>query len=247
VQIVGGTLEDSGRDGPVTNFQTERSPADYALMYKKDGLGGGHVISLGPGNHEAALSALRAWPGGLQMGGGVTPGNAAEYLDAGASHVIVTSYVFSEGRLDEDRLDELVSAVGKDRLVLDLSCRKRGADFWIVADRWRTFTDTAIGGETLGRLAGHCDEFLVHGVDVEGKMSGIQTELVEILGRQSPIPATYAGGAQSLDDLDRVKEIGRGRVDLSIGSAMDIFGGDVAYRDVVAWQRANAPGDGDAS
>ena len=239
VQIVGGSLRDDDADGPVTNFRTERSSGEYAGMYKEDGLTGGHVISLGPGNREAALKALDAYPGGLQMGGGIRPDNAKEYLDAGASHVIVTSYVFSGGEIDMDHLESLKTVIGKDRLVLDLSCRKKGADFWVVTDRWQRFTNVSVTRETLDELAGHCDEFLIHGVDVEGKMQGIQIELVQILGEHSPIPATYAGGAGSLSDLDRVKEFGRGRVDLTIGSALDIFGGHIAYRDVVEWHHAN--------
>lgn len=237
VQIVGGSLKDGDADGPTTNFETDRSPADYARMYRADGLSGGHVISLGPGNREAALSALAAFPGGMQMGGGITPDNAEDYLDTGASHVIVTSYVFREGQVDEERLKQLVASVGRDRLVLDLSCRKRGADFWVVTDRWQRFTEVAISQETLTRLAEYCDEFLVHGVDVEGKRAGIESALVQMLGDSSPIPVTYAGGAESLADLDRVKALGGGRVDLTIGSALDIFGGGVPYRDVVAWQR----------
>ena len=239
VQIVGGSLRDDATDRPVTNFETDRSPEDFARMYKEDGLVGGHVISLGPGNEEAALSALRAFPGGMHMGGGITPDNALQYLDAGASHVIVTSYIFSGGRIDMERLAELVAVVGKDRLVLDLSCRRRSADFQIVTDRWQRFTDVAVNRDTLVELAEHCDEFLVHGVDVEGRMTGIQSDLVAILGEHSPIPVTYAGGAKSFSDLDCVKKIGNGRVDLTIGSALDIFGGSVSYRDVVAWQREN--------
>ena len=239
VQIVGGSLQDKGDDGLVTNFQTERSPAEYARMYKQHGLTGGHVISLGPGNDEAALSALRAFPGGLHMGGGITPENAMDFLDAGASHVIVTSYVFSGGRLDTNRLQSLVKAVGKERLVLDLSCRRRASTFWIVTDRWQNFTDVPVNPETLSRLADFCDEFLVHGVDVEGKMQGVLSDLVQILGKHSPIPVTYAGGAKALSDLDRVKELGQGRVDLTIGSALDIFGGNIPFEEVVQWQRAN--------
>lgn len=237
VQIVGGSLKDGDAQGPVTNFETEQSPAAYAQMYQADHLVGGHVISLGPGNQAAALSALRAFPGGMQMGGGITPDNAQDYLDAGASHVIVTSYVFRKGRIDSKRLNRLVAAVGKDRLVLDLSCRKRGADFWVVTDRWQQFTKVPINQETLAWLAEYCAEFLVHGVDVEGKRVGIEETLVEMLGTWSPIPVTYAGGAKTLTDLDRVKKLGQGRVDLTIGSALDIFGGNVPYRDVVAWQQ----------
>ena len=237
VQIVGGSLKNGNARAAVMNFETERSPADYAQMYKADNLIGGHVISLGPGNQAAALSALKAFPGGMQMGGGITPDNAKDYLDAGASHVIVTSYVFREGRIDMERLDRLVAVVGKERLVLDLSCRKRGVDFWVVTDRWQQFTEVRVNRETLEWLSGYCDEFLVHGVDVEGKRVGIEAALVEILGAWSPIHVTYAGGAKVLADLDRVKALGKGRVDLTIGSALDIFGGNVRYRDVVAWQR----------
>jgi phosphoribosylformimino-5-aminoimidazole carboxamide ribotide isomerase len=243
VQIVGGTLTD--RPGEVvTNFETERSPADYARMYRDDELPGGHVIMLGPGNQAAALAALRGFPGGMQVGGGITPDNAREYLDAGASHVIVTSYVFRDGQLDDQRLAQMVDAVGRERLVLDLSCRRRNPDagkgddtYWVVTDRWQRFSELAITRATLERLARSCDEFLVHGVDVEGRRLGVDAALVELLGEWSPIPVTYAGGARALADLELVWERGRGRVDLSIGSALDIFGGDVPYLAVVAWQR----------
>ena len=235
VQIIGGTLRDGGGESVVTNFETECASADFVRLYRDDGLYGGHVIALGPGNEEAALSALRVFPGGMQMGGGITPANAARFLEAGASHVIVTSYVFREGRIDTERLDALVTAVGRSRLVLDLSCRRQGEGFLVVTDRWQRFTELKIGPETLAWLAGFCDEFLVHGVDVEGKRAGIEAELVEMLGEGSPIPVTYAGGARSLADLDEVKALGRGRVDLSIGSALDLFGGSLSYREVVAW------------
>jgi phosphoribosylformimino-5-aminoimidazole carboxamide ribotide isomerase len=234
---VGGSLREGEGQGVVTNFETEQSPASYARMYRSDNLTGGHVISLGPGNEAAALSALSAFPGGMQMGGGITPENAQGYLKAGASHVIVTSYVFREGQIDLERLEQLVSAVGRRRLVLDLSCRKQGADFWVVTDRWQRFTEVRIAPETLAWLADYCDEFLVHGVDVEGKQVGIEAELVEKLGAWSPIPVTYAGGASKLADLGLVKRLGQGRVDLTIGSALDIFGGEIRYQDVVAWQR----------
>lgn len=236
VQIVGASLRDDSA-AVVTNFETEQSPADFAALYAADGLTGGHVIALGPGNHAAALEALRAFPGGLQMGGGITPDNAREYLDAGASHVIVTSYVFHDGQIDHERLQRLQTAVGRQHLVLDLSCRRRGDDFYVVTDRWQRWTDVAINQTTLHDLAAYCAEFLVHGVDVEGHRAGIEATLVERLGMWSPIPVTYAGGAQRLDDLDLVKRLGQGRVDLTIGSALDIFGGDVPYAAVIAWQR----------
>jgi phosphoribosylformimino-5-aminoimidazole carboxamide ribotide isomerase len=223
VQIVGGSLRDDGA-GVVTNHESDRSPADFARLYREDGLTGGHVIALGPGNHEAALSALRSWPGGLQMGGGVTPENAPGYLDAGASHVIVTSYVFREGRVDEDRLNALLKAVGRERLVLDLSCRKRDGEYWVVTDRWQRFTDVPVTRETLGRLAETCAEFLVHGVDVEGMRLGIDAALVELLvppprhlrrglplpGRPRPRPGARrgAGGPQH---RERAGPLRRGR------------------------------------
>ena len=228
------------------NFVTERSPAEFARMYSQDNLPGGHVICLGPGNRDAAMSTLHAFPGGFHIGGGITPENAMGYLDAGASHVIVTSYVFSRGLVDSDRLKSLVKAVGKSRLVLDLSCRRRESAFWIVTDRWQKYTDVQVGAESLTRLSDHCDEFLVHGVDVEGKMEGIEAELVRLLGNHSPIPITYAGGVRSLADLDLVKELGQGRVDITVGSALDIFGGNVPYQSVVEWHRSNQPDAGDA-
>ncbi len=206
-------------------------------MYQADDLYGGHVIALGPGNTDSALEALSAFPGGLQMGGGINPENAHTFLDAGASHVIVTSYVFSKGRMDMDKLNTLVNAVGKERLVLDLSCRKRDGQFWIVTDRWQNFTEMAVTPAILENLSEFCDEFLVHGVDVEGKMQGIQEELVTLLGEYSPIPATYAGGASRFSDLDLVKELGNSRVDLTIGSALDIFGGTIPYQQVVGWHK----------
>lgn len=239
VQIVGGSLDEQRQDSLRTNFTTDRSPADYARLYRDAGLRGGHVIALGKGNEEAALAALRAWPGGMQYGGGVTPDNALRYLDAGASHVIVTSHVFSAGRIDYDKLDALVACVGKERLVLDLSCRKRDGHFHVVTDRWQTFTEERVDAALLQRLAASCDEFLVHGVDVEGLRQGIQEELIALLAEHSPCPVTYAGGVHQLADLDRVEALGRGRVDLTIGSALDIFGGDVPFASVVEWQARN--------
>ena len=236
-QIVGGSLRDGDTQGPVTHFRGERSAADYARTYREDGLPGGHVIMLGPGNESQTLSALQAFPGGLHVGGGITPDNASRYLEAGASHVVVTSYVFREGRIDTDRLDRLASTVGRDRLVLDLSCRRRGDAYIVVTERWQRFTEVEVGRDALAWLGAYCSEFLVHGVDVEGLRTGIEEELVRNLASWSPVPVTYAGGGRCLDDLDRVKALGGGRVDLTIGSALDIFGGDIPYREVVAWQR----------
>ncbi len=242
VQIVGGTLTDSG-SGTRTRFESDRPASWYAELYCRDGLSGGHVILLGPGNEAAAKSALAAYPGGLQVGGGVTAANARDWLDAGASHVIVTSWVFREGRLDGPRLAELLAVVGRDRLVLDLSCRRRGNDYFVVTDRWQKFTDLKVDAATLRGLAGSCAEFLVHAVDVEGLCRGIDRELVERLGAATPLPTTYAGGARALDDLAEVDRLGGGRIDLTIGSALDLFGGDgVRYADCVAFNRGHASG-----
>ena len=235
VQIVGGSFSENDASTK-TNFQSKRSSSFYADRYREDSLDGGHVIALGAGNREAALAALGAYPGGLRYGGGVSPGNAADFLDAGASHVIVTSYVFRDGAIDYDRLNELTRKVGRERLVLDLSCRKREGEYWVVTDRWTRFTDFKVTADSLESLSQYCDEFLVHGVDVEGKMSGIEDALVSLMGESSPIPSTYAGGVRSLDDMDLVSDLGSGRVDLTIGSALDLFGGDVAYADILAWQ-----------
>jgi len=236
-QIVGGTLDDDAARVR-ENFVSEKSSTEFAELYRRDGLTGGHVIQLGPGNEEAALAALAAYPGGLQLGGGVNLDNATRWLDAGASHVIVTSWVFRDGRVDHDRLRALLEKIGKSRLVIDLSCRKREGAYFVVTDRWQKFTDVTLGPETLARLADSCAEFLVHAVDVEGLCRGIDHELVALLAEHTPIPTTYAGGANSLADLVEVTRVGKGRVDLTIGSALDIFGGSgVRYDDAVAFNR----------
>jgi phosphoribosylformimino-5-aminoimidazole carboxamide ribotide isomerase len=237
-QIVGGTLTDHG-GGLRTNFVSDRPAAWFASLYRQDQLAGGHVILLGPGNDAAARDALQAYPGGLHVGGGIRADNARAWLDAGASHVIVTSWIFRDGALDPARLQELVQTVGRQRLVLDLSCRRRGDDYFVVTDRWQTFTSLAVNAATLESLAAHCDEFLIHAADVEGLCRGIDLELVERLAATSPIPITYAGGARSLEDLATVTRVGRGRIDLTIGSALDIFGGSgVRYADCVAFNHA---------
>jgi phosphoribosylformimino-5-aminoimidazole carboxamide ribotide isomerase len=236
-QIVGGTL--GGDPARLrTNFVSERSAAWFAELYQRDSLKGGHVIMLGPGNEDAAREALRAYPGGLHVGGGINLDNAPGWLEAGASHVIVTSWVFRDGRLDSERLSSLVDKIGKRRLVLDLSCRRRGPDYFVVTDRWQKFTELTLSRQTLEPLAGSCDEFLIHAADVEGLCRGIDSELVEKLAAWTPIPTTYAGGAKSMADLEEVTRVGKGRIDLTIGSALDIFGGTgVKYDDVVAFNR----------
>ena len=240
-QIVGCSLSDSG-SGLKTNFETDMSAASFAEMYKRDGVKGGHVIMLGKGNEAAAKAALAAYEGGLQVGGGITAVNAKEYLDAGASHVIVTSWIFPNGELDNERLRLLTNTIGKSRLVLDLSCKSTShgeRPSWNVAiNRWQTLTNVKISGQTLQSLSGFCDEFLIHAADVEGKQQGMDDELIRFLAEFSPIPVTYAGGAKSLDDLKHCKEISNDKVDLTIGSALDIFGGKgVKYDDCIAFNK----------
>jgi phosphoribosylformimino-5-aminoimidazole carboxamide ribotide isomerase len=237
-QIVGGTLGDAALR---TNFVSDKSAAWFAELYQRDGLAGGHVIQLGPGNEAAARAALAAFPGGFHLGGGVNTQNARSWLDAGASHVIVTSWVFREGRVDWARLDELVKIISKERLVVDLSCRKRGDQYLVVTDRWQKFTELEVSAGTLKKFSDYCAEFLIHAVDVEGLCRGVDQELVEKLGRWTPIPMTYAGGASSLADLETVTRLGAGKVDLTIGSALDIFGGKgVKYEDCVNFNREHS-------
>lgn len=234
-QIVGGSLTDKDNRAK-ENFTSSYEADYYADLYRRDGLSGGHVILLNPPSSayydrtkEQALKALGAYRGGLQAGGGITAENAAEYLDAGASHVIVTSYVFCGGQIRWDRMEELRRAVGKDRVVLDVSCRKKEGAYYIVTDRWQKFTEVFLSEEVLHKLSGYCDEFLVHGVDVEGKASGIDEELAGLLGQFSGIPVTYAGGIGSYEDIERFREITGGNIDFTIGSALDIFGGHLSY------------------
>jgi len=243
-QIVGSTLE-SGPGNLRTHFISQNSAAWYARLYKQDGLKGGHIIMLGPGNEAEARGALAVYPGGLQVGGGVNLNNARDWLEAGASQVIVTSWVFHGGQIDWRRLEELVRAIGKEHLVLDLSCRRRQDDFIVVTDRWQKLTEVSLSSPNLQELGKWCAEFLVHAVDVEGLGSGIDPELVSRLGQWSPIPATYAGGANSIADLEEVQRLGQGRIDLTIGSALDIFGGQgVRYDEAVEFNRRLAGKEG---
>jgi len=237
-QIVGGSLSEDGH-GLQTNFESDRPAGYFVDIYRKDALQGGHVIKLGAGNDAAARGALAAYLGGLQIGGGICLENAADWLRAGASHVIVTSWLFDvEGHFLPGRLDQIVSEVGKERLVLDLSCRAR-EESWVVAmNRWQTPTDLDVDAATLAELAGSCAEFLVHAADVEGKCGGIDERLVAFLGAHCPIPVTYAGGANALEDFATVDCLSGGKVDLTIGSALDLFGGSqVRYADCVAWNQ----------
>jgi phosphoribosylformimino-5-aminoimidazole carboxamide ribotide isomerase len=240
-QIVGGTLTDSGQ-GLRTNFVAEHDSRWFAGLYREDSLQGGHVIMLGPGNREAALQALRAFPGGLQVGGGLDDTNALPYLEAGASHVILTSWLFPGGSLSMERLGRISRLVGRERLVVDLSCRRVGDGWFVAMDRWQTVTEVRLDAALLESLAGYCDEFLIHAADVEGKCEGMDWELVHFLANSSPLPTTYAGGARDLSDLSRLEAESGGRLDLSIGSALDIFGGSlVRYADCAAFNRGRTP------
>ncbi|MFT5466021.1 MAG: phosphoribosylformimino-5-aminoimidazole carboxamide ribotide isomerase [Verrucomicrobiales bacterium] len=237
-QIVGGTLRDDAEAGPKTNFESDQPPAHFANLYRDDQLEGGHVIKLGGGNEDAAREALASWPGGLQIGGGINPDNAETWLNAGASHVIVTSHLFDGPKFCVDRLETLAKQIGRDRLVVDLSCRRRGEGWVVATDRWQTLTDYPIESATLDEVAKHCQQLLIHAADVEGKCEGIDQRLVEVLGKWAGLPITYAGGAQSLEDLELINELSNGTVDLTIGSALDIFGGSlVRYADCVDWNR----------
>ena len=239
-QIVGGSLKDAG-SAAVENFVSVYDAAWYAKLYRVHKLYGGHIILLNPAGTpeyakdlEQAEGALRAFPGGMMIGGGITAENAESFLDMGASHVIVTSYVFKDGQIRYDRLEELRRTVGSDRLVLDLSCRAKDGRYYIVTDRWQRFTELELKPETLDMLSGYCSEYLIHAVDVEGKASGIEAPLAAMLGDWQKIPVTYAGGVSSMDDLDLLRKLGRGHVDVTVGSALDLFGGSIPFEAVAA-------------
>ncbi len=238
-QIVGSTLKETEPDILQTNFTADKPASWFAELYRGDDLRGGHIIQLGPGNTEAAMDALTAWPGGLQIGGGINIENACQWLERGASHVIVTSCVFKDGRVDRPYLDRLVSEVGAAKLVLDLSCRRRGEHYYIVTDRWQKFTEVIIGPQIFEEFGCLCDEFLIHAADVEGKCKGIETALVEKLAGWVTRPTTYAGGIRDLKDFETIKELGQGKLDATVGSALDIFGGNgITYLDAVAFHKS---------
>lgn len=238
-QIVGGSLLDQGNYA-VDNFVSEQAGDYYAGLYKKAGLSGGHIILLNRADSEyykedvrQACLALRAYPGGLQIGGGMNDQNAEFFLEQGASHVIVTSFVFKNGDIDYHNLNKMAAAVGKKHLVLDLSCRKKDGDYYIVTDRWQKFTGVKLNETVLKELSSYCDEFLIHAVDVEGKAGGIEQGVASLLGRWEGIAATYAGGVGSFEDLRLLKELGRDKVDVTIGSALDLFGGPLEFEEVL--------------
>lgn len=237
-QIVGGSLADKNSSAD-ENFISEQGGDFYARLYKSRGLSGGHVIILNPAGSEyydadrrQAFAALSEFPGGLQIGGGVNDENAAEYLEKGASHVIVTSYVFKDGSISFERLERLKSAVGAEHIVLDLSCRKRDGKYFIVTDRWQKFTDMEVTKENILMLKGYCDEFLVHAVDAEGKQKGIEEGIASLLGNTEGIISTYAGGIGSYEDIELLRTLGKGNVDFTVGSGLDIFGGRLSFEKI---------------
>jgi phosphoribosylformimino-5-aminoimidazole carboxamide ribotide isomerase len=243
-QIVGGTLRDAAPSTLKTNFVAQHDAAWYAKLYRQDRLSGAHVIKLGPGNDAAAKAALAAWPGGLQIGGGITDANAKEWLDAGASHVIVTSWLVEHGAMSLERAKRLADLVGAHKIVIDLSCRRQGQGWNVAADRWQTILKTPINAGVLASFAPYCAEFLVHAADVEGLCQGIDEDLVTALATWSPLPVTYAGGGKDFSDLQRVERLSAGKVDLTFGSALDLFGGTgVEYAACVEWNRQKKLGE----
>ncbi len=240
-QIVGGSLSDNNNSAK-ENFISEKNADYYASLYKNDNLIGGHIILLNSVSSEyyqadvnQALLALKAYPRGMQIGGGITDENAQFFLDNGASHVIVTSFVFKDGNINFNNLNTLVDCIGKEHLVLDLSCRKKGNDYYIVTDRWQTFTDIKLNKSTLDALAQYCNEFLVHAVDVEGKSAGIDEQILKILSECESIPITYAGGVSNMTDLEKLRKLCKNNIDVTIGSALDLFGGKMQYEKVVEY------------
>lgn len=240
-QIVGGSLLDQS-DFARENFISEYDAAFYAKIYKNRNIHGGHIILLNSTDSRfyaetkrQALQALKVYPMGLQVGGGINPLNAREFLEAGASHVIVTSYVFSDGKIDFCRLAKIEKEVGACRLVLDISCKKDENGYVVVTDRWQKKTEEIVSIKLLEKLSGYCDEFLIHAVDVEGKAEGVDKELIALLGEWGKKPITYAGGIHNFKDLQTIKELGKSRIHATIGSALDLFGGNMKFDEVISY------------
>ena len=241
-QIVGGSLRDAG-DQANENFVASQDAAFFAKLYEKHNLKGGHIILLNGKDSPyyeitkaQAVSALKAYPKGMQIGGGINDENAYEYLESGAQKIIVTSFVFKNGQISYENLEKLVKAVGKENLVLDLSCRKKDDRYYIVTDRWQKYTDVVLNNESLDYFSKFCNEFLIHAVDVEGKAAGIEEKVAELLGNWGKIPVTYAGGIHTYEDLEQLRNLGKGKVDFTIGSALDLFGGKLEFEKVVAFK-----------
>lgn len=237
-QIVGSSLNQPNMN-VIENFISEHDATHFAKMFAKDQLVGGHVIMLGSGNEEAAISALNAYPGGLQVGGGVRIDNAKKYIDAGASHIIVTSYIFHDGKLDMDRLKALVETVGREHIVIDLSCKKKDDKWFVVTDKWTKFSNFELNAQSIHIIEQYCDELLIHAVDVEGKRNGMQEDLVQDLTKWTTIPTTYAGGVRSMEDLKKFEILTDGKLHVTIGSALSIFGGNLSYEEVVNYCKTN--------
>ena len=238
-QIVGGSLKDEA-DFAKDNFVSELKADFYADLYRRSGLVGGHIILLNPAGStyyeadlEQAKLALAAYPQGLQIGGGINADNAEQFLDMGARQVIVTSYVFKDGRINYENLERLSSLIGAEHLVLDLSCRKKDGRYYIVTDRWQKFTDVTVTLDIMKELGSYCDEFLVHAVDVEGKARGVETELASLLGEYKGNPVTYAGGVGSMKDIEDLRKYGKDRLDVTVGSALDLFGGNILFSELI--------------
>ncbi|KAH9448534.1 hypothetical protein MJO28_014991 [Puccinia striiformis f. sp. tritici] len=237
-QIVGGSLDLREPDKLQTNFESSQPIEYYTDLYRQHQLTGTHLIKLGPANDEVARRGLESWPGQIQVGGGINLDNAQDWLDAGASKVIVTSYLFPDQKLDTDRLRKLTERIGKNQLVIDLSCKRVRSSWMVAMNQWTTLTDTEVNQATLDDLSESCSEFLIHAADYEGLCQGIDTELVQRLGEWAKIPVTYAGGAKAASDLSLVDSLSNGKVDLTFGSSLDIFGGQlVKFDDLVKWNR----------
>lgn len=239
-QIVGGSLMDKG-DYATNNFVSTKNGDYYAALYKNAGLSGGHIILLNPPESKyydedvrQACLALHAYPGGLQIGGGMNDQNAAYFLAQGASHIIVTSFVFKDGKIHYENLKKISAVTGKKHLVLDLSCRKKDGAYYIVTDRWQKFTEEKLTLDIMEELSSYCDEFLIHAVDVEGKANGIENEIAALLAKWDKTPVTYAGGIGSLKDLRLLKDLSKNKADVTIGSALDLFGGNLNFEEVLA-------------
>ncbi len=233
-QIVGGSLNE---EGAVENFVSEKDAAYYATLYRTNRLQGGHVIAIGKGNDNEIQKALAAYPLGLQVGGGINAENASQYIQMGASHIIVTSYIFKDGSFNKEHLHRIVEAVGKDKLVIDLSCRKKDGRYYVVTNRWQEFTQFEVNEDNIRYLSNFCDELLVHAVDVEGLRQGIDEELIALLSQNDTITCTYAGGIASIADIDRIEKVGKSKVNYTIGSALDIFGGTISFQEVLSKNR----------
>ena len=239
-QIIGSSLNQEDQSKTITNFQSEKPAGWFAELYKKDDLKGGHIIRLGEGNDQAAKEALGSWPSGMQLGGGVNDKNAKMWLDLGASHLIITSFVFKDGVVHLDRLNKISQLIGKKRLVLDLSCKKKDGKYFIVTDYWQKFSKVELSLKNLDDLGSYCSEILIHAADVEGKQQGVDDEVVNLLGEWGKLPVTYAGGIHSLNDLKKIKLAGNGQVDFTVGSALDIFGGEkMNYSELVNLNKNN--------